>query len=348
MSKKVCTFLIFIIPFLIIGGCATTNRGNESSTNFLMESSQEGNSIIEEIPLVQFREFVLSPGDEISITILDHEELNKRVVIPPDGIFFFPLVGEIDAKNKTIKELRETISKGLSGYHDFTISPGDEISISVYRNEDLNKKFIIPPDQRFFYPLVGEIDTKGKTPSQIREIITSELSKNVIDPQVSVDILKQGKTKIIVDPQVSIEVIRLSSQKVYVLGEVNRPGVFPVDGRLSVIEAISMAGGFTLDAKQGNVLVIRGGLKKSEIMKIDVKDFLKDADITQNISLQRGDIVYVPASTVANVDRFFRHLATIIRPIVDIETGIVLEPRVEDTFRNKTEAGGTTVIVPPR
>ena len=213
----------------------------------------------------------------------------------------------------------------------FIIVPGDELSISVYRNEELNRRILIPPDGLIFFPLVGEIDVVNMSPGQIRKIITDGLSEYIVDPQVSVDPV----------------VIR--SQKIFVLGEVNRPGVFFIEGQMALIEALSKAGGFTKDAKSDKVLLIRGDMAAPELQTFDVKSTLKRGDLTQNLYLQRGDILYVPPTYVSNVDRFFKHLESIIRPVVLLEQGIVLYPRVEDAIKGESQENGPPplVITPP-
>lgn len=353
MNRKINTLITLIIitffPLTAIG-CTFFQHSKSNSSDPRMDTSIEkvNNLDSEEIPNIQIREFVLSPGDEINITVLNHDELNRKLTIPPDGYFFYPLVGEVHARGKTLREVRESIRNGLLSYHELTLSHGDEIAVTVYRNDELNRRLVIPPDNRFFYPLVGEIDTKGKTITQIRGVITNGLSKFMVDPQVSVDIVAYGRSKVVVDPQVTVEVIALGGQKVFVLGEVNKPGVFTLEGGVDTVEAISRAGGFTLDARKNNVLLIRGGLEHPDLRMLNIEKFLKGADLSQNIPLQRGDIVYIPASAIANVDRFFRHFATIINPIVTLETGIVLAPSVEDTFTGSALERQPTVIVPPR
>ena len=347
MMVKIKAFLILIIFLSIaVTGCITHQYESKGSLEHTAGVRMVGEK--EVVPQVQIREFSLSPGDEISITVLDHNEMSRRLIIPPDGRFFYPLIGEIDIKDKTIRQLRETIRNGLSNYQELKLNPGDEIAITVYRNDELNRKLIIHPDNLFFYPLVGEIDTRNKTPAQIRGVITTKLSKYIVDPQVSVDIIAYNRPKIIIDPQVSVEVVALSGQKIFVLGEVNRPGVFIADSGIDLIEAISRAGGFTLEGRPENVMLIRGGMERPELVLLNIDEFFNGTDLTQNVPLQKGDIIYVPASTIANVDRFFKHLAAIINPIVTLETGIVLVPAVEDTFSGSRNRSNPTVIVPPR
>ena len=104
------------------------------------------------------------------------------------------------------------------------------------------------------------------------------------------------------------------SQKILVLGEVNHPGVYQLEGPKSVVEAVSEAGGFTLDGKPSHLLLIRGGLSNPNpsYKVLDIEKALNQVDMTQNIALQKGDIIYVPATEYANAERFFERLWTII------------------------------------
>lgn len=215
--------------------------------------------------------------------------------------------------------------------HFFIVSPGDEISVTVYRQEDLNRRILIPPDSYIFFPLVGELNISDMSTNQIRRTLTEGLSKYIIDPQVSVD------------------VISIRSQKLFVLGEVNRPGVFEINGEMDIIEAISRAGGFTRDAKKDKVLLIRGNLLSPQIKTFDIDKALKNGDITQNIILQKKDIVYVPPSYIASMDRFFKHFENVVRPIVLLEQGIVLSPQVEDVLKGDSNKSDLPplVITPP-
>lgn len=182
-----------------------------------------------------------------------------------------------------------TISEYILGF-------GDELEISIYRHDEMTKKVRILPDGKIQYPLVGEIYAQGLSVNQLR------------------DKLREGLLKYYVDPQVSINVSSIGSQKFFVLGEVKHPGVFQLDRPKTLVEAISEAEGFTLDAKQSFVLLIRGGPSspKPSYQILDMEKVFKQMDMTQNMALHQGDIIYVPASEYANVERFFDRLWTII------------------------------------
>lgn len=213
------------------------------------------------------------------------------------------------------------------GLSEVILGAGDEMQVSVYLHSDLTKKILIPPDGKIFYPLIGEIQVEGMSMTDLRHKI------------------REGLAEYIIDPQVSLEVISLRSQKIFVLGEVQKPGIFLLEGRMDLVEAISRAGGFTLDASESSVMLIRGDLSHPEARKIDLKKALKKGDITKNVALQKGDIIYVPASYIADVDRFFRHFGNIIFPVVALEQGIILGPQVRDLVVGKKRGSTTTNIV---
>ncbi len=209
---------------------------------------------------------------------------------------------------------------------EFGLGPGDEIEVVVYLHDDLTRKIRVPGSGIIFFPLVGEINVHGMGVTELRRLLTERLGQFVVDPQVNV------------------EVAALRSQKVYVLGEVNAPTVFPVDTPIEAVEAISKAGGFTPQASQSSVMLIRGRAEKPEIKRLDLKGFLT-GDQTGSLLLQPGDIVYVPRTFVANVDRFFSHALTALLPIMVLEQGIALYPQVQDTLTGKTDRSRTTNIV---
>ena len=194
---------------------------------------------------------------------------------------------------------------------EFILGPGDTINISVYRQDDLKRTAFIELSGKITYPLIGDIQVSGMSIFQVRDKIRDELKKYIIDPQVSVD------------------VVTIRSQKVIVLGEVNNPGLFNLDIPLSTLEAISRAGGFTLDAKKKNVLLIRGGLKNPQIMTLNIDRIFSEHDIAQNIYLQNGDILYVPATFIANISRYFEHLSKILAPMLELESGYYIGQQIE-------------------
>lgn len=212
---------------------------------------------------------------------------------------------------------------------EFILGVGDTIDISVYRNDDLKKSAKIDSSGRIMFPLIGDIQAAGKDVFALRNEMQERLSKYLVDPQVT------------------INVSAVQSQKIMVLGEVNSPGIFTLDSEISVMEAISKAGGMTHDAKMSNVLLVRRGHGKPEVSSLNLKKAFKEGDLTENKMLKSGDIVYLPAVAIADVSYYFVQLSKILSPIINLESGIVLWPQAVDVLRG-TEGATTPLSIPAR
>lgn len=218
--------------------------------------------------------------------------------------------------------------KGIT-VSEFILGVGDEVELTVYRHDDLNKKVRIPPDGINTFPLIGEIPTKGMSIHQLRKNIKESLSTYVVAPQVS------------------LEITSFKGQKIFILGEVNMPGAYQIDTPTTIIEAIAKAGGYTLDGKYSSVVLVRGGPEKPELKRLDLKKTFTQGDVSQNVFLKSGDVVYVPRTFIADVDRFFKHFENIVRPLVWTEQGIVLGDRIDSEVFNSTRSAPTNIVISP-
>ncbi len=214
-----------------------------------------------------------------------------------------------DEKTPSEEPLKETVK-----ITEFILGAGDKVDINVYRHDDLKKTVQIDVSGKITYPLLGDIQAGGLSIFQLR------------------DKIRNGLSKYLVDPQVSVSVASVQGQKVIILGEVKTPGFFQIETSMTVLEAVSRAGGFTLDGKKKSVLLIRGGLKTPQLIALDLEKALRDGDLAQNIQLQRDDIVYVPRTYISNVDRFFGHLATILSPLLSLENLYYTGHQIEESF----------------
>jgi polysaccharide export outer membrane protein len=180
----------------------------------------------------------------------------------------------------------------------FTFGPGDALKITVWRHDDLTMDVIVAPDGAISYPLIGRLVVAGLTYEQL------------------VGRLQDAVSEYYVDAQVAVNISAIASQKVLVLGEVQNPQVLQITNELSLLEALTRTGGINLDARTDNVLLIRGGLETPQLYTVDVRSIYGRGDFTQMVYLQKGDIVYVPTSTITNVERFFKRLSSVLAPAV--------------------------------
>ena len=167
---------------------------------------------------------------------------------------------------------------------DYIMCPGDVLQVVVYGHEDLstmagntqNSPYVVRPDGRVSFPLIGDVETTGKTVTQFREEITSRFSKYIIEPQITVNVVKLGTTR------------------VYVLGEIKKPGLYELEKSHRVIDALAKAEGFTEKAAKKNVFLVRAG--STEVERLNVNNFLTKADQKQNLVLNEGDCLYLTSN----------------------------------------------------
>lgn len=211
----------------------------------------------------------------------------------------------------------------------YVLGSGDEITINVWRHDDLKRTVRIDPSGNIYLPLAGEIRASDLTISQLREELSLRLSK------------------FLVDPQVDISLSTLRSQQVHVLGEVKTPGSFSLERKLFVWEAISKAGGFTTDANQEKVLLVRSEDDVATVTALDlnIKGMLKKGKLDRNVYLKNGDVIYVPPSLIVDIERFMKRVDNILRPFVSIERGIVLGDEIANILAGKPAQ--RAIIVPP-
>ena len=159
---------------------------------------------------------------------------------------------------------------------NYTVKPGDLLSISVWKEPDLQKAALVRPDGSFSFPLVGEVDARGKTGGDLNKLMTQRLDKYISEPVVTVSIQE------------------IKGNKVYVIGQVNRPGEFIMNPTVDVMQALSMAGGTTPFAALGDIVVLRRTPAGKQSIPFRYNDVVKGRRMDQNIDLQSGDVVVVP------------------------------------------------------
>jgi polysaccharide export outer membrane protein len=168
------------------------------------------------------------------------------------------------------------IDRSVRAPDNYIIGQGDVLEIFVWRNPELSRQVMVRPDGKISLPLVQDLPAEGFTAMQLREEITKQLKQYV-------------KT-----PTVTVIVSQINSYKITVLGRVAGPGVYPITTKTTIIEAISMAGGFTEWANRKKITLIREEGGKRRRYQINYKKIESGEDPTQNVTLRRNDTVIVP------------------------------------------------------
>jgi protein involved in polysaccharide export with SLBB domain len=178
----------------------------------------------------------------------------------------------------------------------YVLEPGDEISIRVFNMPQLDETVRIRPDGRISAVLVDEIEAAGITPSELDVRLTLRYAEYIRDPQVTVIVRS------------------FANLKVYVGGEVAAPGPISLIGRLTALGAVLQAGGFKGTAKTDSVILIRNeGDGRPRLEKLNLKAVYSKGE--PDIVLKPFDVVYVPMSGIAKVDKFMDQYVRQLIPI---------------------------------
>ncbi|MDP3542412.1 MAG: polysaccharide biosynthesis/export family protein [Elusimicrobiota bacterium] len=163
---------------------------------------------------------------------------------------------------------------------DYRISAADLIGITVYQDLEMNRKVRVNSNGSVSMPLIGEVKIGGMTLIEAQAALESKLAKFLVSPQVSLFIEEYG------------------NKTIFVMGEVQRPGSLPIptESRLTVLEAISTAGGFTPIAAQDRTRVLRNVNGVSVSYTIEVKAITQQGQKEKDMVLEPNDVIYVPQS----------------------------------------------------
>lgn len=160
---------------------------------------------------------------------------------------------------------------------NYLLAPGDLLEISVWKEEGMQQQqTLVAPDGNITFPLLGSIMAAGKPMSELEAAIAGKLADYIADPVVNVKLLQNG------------------GNTIFVVGKVNKPGQFPANRRIDVMQALSLAGGLTVYADDDSIHVLRRVGNEIKVFPFDYADVLDGEHLEQNILLEAGDTVTVP------------------------------------------------------
>lgn len=159
---------------------------------------------------------------------------------------------------------------------DYILQPGDVVNVSVWREPDLDRTLLVRPDGGISFPLAGDVVAAGKTVDRLSAELVSKLTKFIPSPVITVTLQEN------------------LGNRIYVTGKVARPGVIVVNQDVSVLQALSMAGGPTPFADLRDIKILRreGGVERA--IPFNYKQVQRGERLEQNIILRPGDTILVP------------------------------------------------------
>ena len=174
----------------------------------------------------------------------------------------------------------------------YTLGPGDILRVGVYDNPDLSQEVTIEADGAFSYPLIGRVQAAGLSVRQLESLLAKRFADGYL-----------------VSPQVGVTVTQHKSQQVHVMGAVKAPGSYPLQRQTTLLEALSAAGGPTPDAGFEAVVThaadkqaLPSGTSRASVssngefgLRVSLEQLIAGR-VPQPITLQDGDVIYVPAA----------------------------------------------------
>ncbi|KAA3616261.1 MAG: polysaccharide export protein [Calditrichaeota bacterium] len=183
----------------------------------------------------------------------------------------------------------------------YRLGYGDIVEVRFFNNRQYNITVPVRPDGRISIEKIGDVFVDGKTPTYVDSVITSEFSKFLKDPEITVIVTEFGNNHF------------------YVLGEVEAPGRYDIAKSMTAFQAIATAGGSKKDAKLSHVLLIRNADSPfPEVKNINLKNLRKNKiDPTHSLGLKPNDIVYVPNTRISDFAGFMTNVYSTVLPPID-------------------------------
>lgn len=257
-------------------------------------------TVVSEIQEEDLSDYIIGTGDKLEISVFRNSDLDVSPQVDTLGNISFPLLGSTKVTGLTPYQLRDKITEGLRKY---ITNPMVTVTVSTYQSQKIT--------------VMGEVESPGvlliEKPMPISELIskvsgfTEDANKDNITVLrkdgkgsrhiINVDVrkmLEEGDTtQNILICKDDIIYVSKDIRKITVLGEVNSPGTVDVKERLGILEIIAKVGGFADNANKNNIIIM-GKKDKANVRMLDYQQILDNKDLSKNIVLSDGDVVYVP------------------------------------------------------
>jgi polysaccharide export outer membrane protein len=180
------------------------------------------------------------------------------------------------AKVLTAGDISPQPTKAATDDPNYSIAPEDVLTIDVWKEPEISRTVPVRRDGKISLPLLNDLQAAGLTPTQLGAEIVEKLRATIVHPQVTVI------------------VAQMSNLRIYILGQVNRGGAYPLVPDMTVMQALSIAGGFTPYANVKKVHVMRKENGADKIYPVNCKEVISGRKTEQNIHLKPGDTIVVP------------------------------------------------------
>jgi len=177
---------------------------------------------------------------------------------------------------KTLAKHQESNPAADKSNAGYIIGPGDVLSIDVWKEPEMSKQVSVRLDGEVSLPLINDVKAAGFTCTELRKQL-AEKYKDFVDV-----------------PEVSVTVLESRSKRIYLLGKIKRPGEYPLQKNMTIVHAISLAGGLAEWAESSDIKLIRKIKGTEKTFRVDYDAIVSGEDLGQNVQLQPDDTIFVP------------------------------------------------------
>ncbi len=170
---------------------------------------------------------------------------------------------------------QQKLSSQAGQKNKYIIGPSDVLEIIVWKEPDFSREVMVRPDGYITLPLINDIKASGKTPMDLKKEIEKKLTEYIDLPVVTVIVKK------------------LNSKRYYMIGEIKNPGEYSLNKPMTILQALSIAGGFTEWAKKDKIMVIRTQNGQREVLHFNYTALSKGENV-KDLFLQPDDVILVP------------------------------------------------------
>jgi polysaccharide biosynthesis/export protein PslD len=181
---------------------------------------------------------------------------------------------------------------------NYLIQPGDKLGIDFYLNSEFNDTVTVDPGGTIALRLIGPLHAAGLTPDQLA---------------ASVDKAYEHELR---NPGAVVHVHNTPGRQIYVEGEVSKPGAFPLQPGMTIVQAVALAGGTTIDSAPASTLLIRyDACGQPQGSQVNLAGAVKDPSAGDDVALMSQDVVVVPRSKIANIGLFVKQYIRDLLPV---------------------------------
>ncbi len=282
-------------------------------------------------------QYKIGPEDVLEISLWEGiEEKKYTVQVRPNGMISFTFLQDVYISGLTVSEVDDLLTRRLAR---FIRNPRVAVRVSEYNSKFVSLMGAIsttagvivgPGTTRGSRSGPGNYYMTGKTTvlqvlaraggpndkANLREITVRRktgkativnLNKTITQGDLSQNVVLDNEDTVVV-PVIAED----KRNRVFVFGEVNNPGVIPTQGELTVVEALALAGGFKQRAVLGDAKILRGDMSRPEVIACDIDRILNKGDMSQNVKLRNGDMLYLPKNAIGRISDWLREIAPIL------------------------------------